>query len=64
MIMQELFALGFILIPASLLTSFEVTLIPIATTFVNLFGSSLIGLVFLLWIALKSDNLAVKKTTI
>jgi hypothetical protein len=64
MIIQALFGLGFTLIPGLMLAPFGVTFNPTATVFANLFGSSLIGYVILLWFARKTDNLEFKKATV
>jgi len=64
MIIQALFGLGFTLFPRLMLAPFGVTLDPTATVFANLFGSTLIGYVILLWFARKTDKLEFKKITV
>lgn len=64
MIFQALFGLGFTLFPGLMLAPFGVIFTPTATVFANLFGSTLIGYVVLLWFARKTDKLEFKKITV
>lgn len=56
LIIEAIFGIGFLLVPAGMLGPFGVTLNDIATTFARLFGSALIGFTILLWFALKTDT--------
>lgn len=56
LIIEAIFGLGFLVVPAGMLNPFGVTLSDIATTFARMLGSALISLAILLWFALKSDQ--------
>jgi len=56
MIVEAVFGLGFLFIPAPMLAPFGVTLDVTATAFVRHFGSALIAFPILLWYARKSNN--------
>jgi hypothetical protein len=61
LIIEALFAIGFIVAPGAMLGQFGVTLNDIATTSIRLFGSALLSFPVLLWFARKSDKLEFKK---
>jgi hypothetical protein len=50
-IVVTLFGIGFLIIPATLMSPFGISLDTIATIFARLFGSALLGYAFLLWFA-------------
>lgn len=64
MVIEALFAIGFIIAPGAMLANFGVTLDVTATTFARLFGSALISFPILLWFARKSDQPEFKKGVI
>ena len=61
LIIESIFAIGFILVPGALLNPMGVILNETATTFANLFGSALISFPVLLFFAMKSDKIEFKK---
>ncbi len=61
LIVESLFALGFIFAPGTMLGNFGVTLDTTSTILARMFGSALVGFPILLWFARKSDNMEFKK---
>jgi hypothetical protein len=61
MIVEALFALGFIIAPGAMLGPFGVILNDTATTFARLFGSAILSFPVLLWSARKSNKPEFKK---
>jgi hypothetical protein len=61
LIVESIFAIGFILVPSALLNPMGVILNETATTFANLFGSALMSFPVLLFFAMKSDKIEFKK---
>ena len=61
LVIEALFAIGFIIAPGAMLGQFGVTLNDIATTFARLFGSALLSFPILLWFARKSGKPEFKK---
>jgi len=64
MIVEAIFALGFIFVPVTMMGQMGITLDEVATTMTRQFGSALLGFAILLWFARKSNNLEFKKGTI
>jgi hypothetical protein len=64
LIVEAIFGIGFILVPANLLAPMGVTLNNTSTTFACLFGSAIISFPFILYLARKSDNLIFKKSVV
>jgi len=64
LIIEAIFAIGFIVAPGAMLGQFGVTLNDIATTSIRLFGSALLSFPVLLWFARKSDKPEFKKGTV
>jgi hypothetical protein len=56
MIIEGLFAVGFIAVPGTMMGQFGVTLDVNATVFARLFGSALLGFPVILWSAMRSDK--------
>lgn len=56
MIVEAIFGIGFLLLPGPMMGPFGVTLDDTSTTFVRLFGSTLVSFTVLLWFTRKSDN--------
>jgi len=56
MIIEGIFAAGFIAVPGTMLGQFGVTLDVTATVFARLFGSALLGFPVILWYARRSDK--------
>ena len=56
MIVEAIFALGFIFIPGVMMGQMGITLDPVATTITRQFGSALLGFAVLLWFVRKSDK--------
>jgi hypothetical protein len=61
LVVEALFAAGFIIAPGAMLGPFGVTLNGVATTFARLFGSALLSFPVLLWSARKSGKPEFKK---
>jgi len=61
LIVEGLFALGFIFVPGAMLGTFGVTLDVTSAILARLFGSALVGFPVLLWFARKSANTEFKK---
>jgi hypothetical protein len=61
LIVEAIFGIGFIFVPALLMGPMGVTLDETSTTFARLFGSAIISIPVLLFFARKSDNTAFKK---
>jgi hypothetical protein len=61
MIVEGLFAVGFIAVPRQMLGPYGVTLDRTATNFVRLFGSALLAFPVLLWYARASTAIDVKR---
>ena len=61
MIIEGIFAVGFIAAPGAMLEPFGVVLDETAVVFARLFGSALLGFPVLLWFARKSDKWEFKK---
>ena len=61
LIVEAIFGIGFMFVPALLLGPMGVTLDETSTTFARLFGSALISLPVLLFFARKSDKAEFKK---
>ena len=64
LIVEAIFGLGFIFIPAKMLEPYGVILNETATTFARLFGSAILCFPVLLWFARKSDNMDFKKAAV
>lgn len=64
LVIQALFGLGFVFAPGALLAPFGVTFDPISKAFANLYGSTLLGFVVLLWFARKSNQPEFKMWTV
>jgi hypothetical protein len=64
MIIESLFALGFIIAPGAMLGRFGVTLDAAATTIARMFGSALIGFPILLWHVRKSTELQFRRAAV
>ncbi len=60
MIIEGLFAVGFIAVPGTLLSPFGVTLDVTATVFARLFGSAMLSFPVLLWYGRRSDKMEFK----
>lgn len=56
MVIEGIFALGFIAVPGVMLGQFGVTLNDVATIFARLFGSALLSFPVLLWYGRRSDK--------
>jgi hypothetical protein len=56
MIIEGIFAAGFIAVPGTMMGQFGVTLDVTATVFARLFGSALLGFPVILWYARQSDK--------
>ena len=61
MIVEAIFCIGFIFVPALLLGPMGVTLDEASTTFARLFGSAILSMPVLLFFARKSDKAEFKK---
>ena len=61
MIVEAIFAIGFILAPGAVLAPMSVTLNDIATTFARMFGSAILSFPILLWFARRSAHAAFRK---
>jgi hypothetical protein len=61
LIVEAIFGIGFVLVPAAMLGPFGVTFTDIGATFARLFGSALITFPILLWFARRSDKPEFKK---
>ncbi len=64
LIVEALFGLGFVFVPAALLGPYGVSLDATATTLARLFGSALLSFPVLLWFALRSDKPDFRKGTV
>ncbi len=64
MIVELIFGLGYLFIPATLLTPFGVSLDTLSTMFIRLFGSALLAFPVLLWYARSSANAEFKRGTV
>jgi hypothetical protein len=60
MIIEGIFAAGFIAVPGAMLGQFGVTLDVTATVFARLFGSALLSFPVLLWYGRRSDKMEFK----
>jgi hypothetical protein len=61
MIVEAIFAIGFLAAPGPMMAPFGVTLDTSGASFARLFGSAVLALVVLLWLARKSSNMDFKK---
>ncbi len=64
LIVEAIFGLGFIFIPAKMLEPYGVILNETATTFAQFFGSAILSFPILLWFARKSENMDFKKAAV
>jgi hypothetical protein len=64
MIVEAIFALGFIFIPDTMMTQMGLTLDPVGITLTREFGSALLAFAILLWLARRSDKVEFKLGTI
>ena len=64
LIIEAIFGLGFIFIPATMIEPYGVILNETGTTFARLFGSAILCFPVLLWFARKSENREFKKAAI
>ncbi|HEM49386.1 MAG TPA: hypothetical protein ENO27_04150 [Caldithrix sp.] len=64
LIIETIFGLGFIFIPAKMLGPYGVILNETAATFARLFGSAILCFPVLLWFARKSENMDFKKAAV
>ncbi|MEJ2053772.1 MAG: hypothetical protein P8X42_07620 [Calditrichaceae bacterium] len=64
LIVEGIFGLGFLFIPAKMLEPYGVILNETATTFARLFGSAVLTFPILLWFARKSDHKKFRKTVV
>ena len=60
MIIEGIFAVGFIAVPGTMMGQFGVTLDVNATVFARLFGSALLGFPVILWYGRRSDKMEFK----
>lgn len=63
-ILEAIFGIGFILVPAQVMGPMGVTLNETATSFARLFGSALISFPVLLFFARRSDKIEFKKVAV
>ncbi len=61
LIVELIFALGFLAAPITMFNTFGVTPDAFATSLIRIFGSALLGFVVLLWYGRSSDNREVHK---
>ena len=61
LVIEAIFAVGFIAAPGAMMGQFGVTLNETATVFARLFGSALLAFPVLLWFARRSDKSEFKK---
>lgn len=61
MIFEALFGIGFLLVPATMMDPFGVTVDQVSASLARVLGSGLIGFAVMLWFARKSDRLEFKK---
>ncbi|MFZ2096957.1 MAG: hypothetical protein WAV05_09985 [Anaerolineales bacterium] len=64
MIVEAIFAFGFIFIPVTLMAQMGLTIDAVGATLTRQFGSALLGFAILLWFSRKSSNLEFKKGVI